>query len=118
MAPADAQGNVTLDCTPTAKIDAGSCGVSYQPTLVSPVLLTLGGTTPDSSGNLNILVGQSCTASLTGIPSGGGWSVTYQWSVSGPSVARRFKIGNRRRHKLEPRPLIRRLPTLLAVLAL
>lgn len=35
-----------------------------------PVTINLTGTKKDSSGNQNILVGQRCTASLSGIPSG------------------------------------------------
>ena len=35
---------------------------------VSPVTMSLAGATDDGSGGLEILVGQQCTASLTGIP--------------------------------------------------
>jgi hypothetical protein len=49
-----------------------------------PVILSLGGTTKDSSGNDNILVGQNCTPNLSipGLPSTitMGWPT---WSVSG-----------------------------------
>ena len=38
---------------------------------------------PNSSGNPQILIGQGCTASLSGIPSGNGWTVVYNWAASG-----------------------------------
>ena len=47
-----------------------------------PISISLGGATKDSNGNYNILVGQGCTASLSGIPSDCTVS-NYQWSVSG-----------------------------------
>ena len=53
---------------------------------VSPVTITLSGTTKDSSGNFNILVGQGCTASLSGIPSNCTVS-NYKWSVSDSNAA-------------------------------
>ncbi len=56
--------------------------ITYSAT-ASPVTINLGGAIKDSSGNYNILVGQGCTASLSGIPSGTGWRTTYSWSVSG-----------------------------------
>ena len=50
---------------------------------VSNVTINLVGTTPDASGNANILVGQGCKASLS-VPSGLNVnSQSYQWSVSG-----------------------------------
>lgn len=58
----------------------GSAGVSYK-AAASPVILGLSGTTKDASSGDNILIGQHCTASLTGIPSASG--ITYHWSVSG-----------------------------------
>lgn len=45
--------------------------------------MKLDGTTPDSSGNLNILVGQGCTASLVGIPSNLLPYTTYSWTIPG-----------------------------------
>ncbi len=49
-----------------------------------PITINLTGTTPDSSGNLNILVGQGCGASISGLPGGTGWGTpVYAWSVSG-----------------------------------
>ena len=64
--------------------------VSYA-VAVSPVTLNLTGPLRDKSGqpvldgsgNQQILVGQGCTASLSGIPTGTGWKTTYAWSVSG-----------------------------------
>ena len=50
---------------------------------VSPITLTLTGTTPDSSGNPNILVGQQCTGTVNGIPAALQPYATYKWSVSG-----------------------------------
>lgn len=57
----------------------GECTASFS---VFPVNINLAGAAPDSSGNLNILVGQHCSASLVGIPSSCTVS-SYQWSVSG-----------------------------------
>ena len=77
----------TLTCSPSSTATTtqdgayASASVSYKAT-ISPVTINLAGTTPDSSGNLNILVGQHCTASLVGIPSGCTVS-NYQWSVTG-----------------------------------
>ncbi len=50
-----------------------------------PTSLSLGGTTKDADNNDNILVGQHCTASMTGLPDDSSWptKTTYQWSVSG-----------------------------------
>ena len=48
-----------------------------------PVTISLTGTTPDASGNLNILVGQHCSASLAGIPPSLLPNTTYSWTVSG-----------------------------------
>ena len=79
---------VTLTCTPEAKA-AGNNGtgvtVGYTAS-ISPVFVIPTGAIQDSSGNYNILVGQGCTSSLTGIPSftaASGGTVTYSWSVSG-----------------------------------
>ena len=50
------------------------------------VSVGLGGTTPDASGKLNILVGQGCTSSLSGLPAFAtavGNKTTYLWSISG-----------------------------------
>ena len=80
---------VTLTCTPEAKA-AGNNGtgvtVGYTAS-ISPVFVIPGGAIQDSSGNYNILVGQGCTSSLTGIPSAllnnSANPPTYKWSVSG-----------------------------------
>lgn len=76
-----------------ASMAPSSSSVSYSAT-ITPVVITLGGTLTDSngspvldsSGNQQILVGQGCTARLSGIPTGTGWSATYQWSVSGTTL--------------------------------
>ncbi len=94
-------GTVTVTCSPSASNPPSSwlpypnypgyhywdwtqglCVVSFT---VYPVTMDLAGTTPDSSGNLNILVGQGCTASLSGIPADLLPYTTYAWSVSDPS---------------------------------
>ena len=83
----------SVSCTPSASftgtVAAGALGsvkgeasVGSMITNVYPITLNLSGTTPDSSGNLNILVGQDCTASLNGIPSGCTVS-NWKWSVTG-----------------------------------
>ena len=56
--------------------------LNYSTLIYSPSI-TLTGTTPDANGNPNILVGQGCTAKLSGIPGGTGWTTAYNWSVSG-----------------------------------
>ncbi len=79
-------GSVTMTCSPSSSLngDAGSgmaqgtCSVEYD-TSVTPVLLSLGGTTLDSSGNQNILIGQGCKPSMTA----GGYTLSgFQWSAS------------------------------------
>jgi len=60
---------------------AGYAYVTYTAS-VSPVFVNPSGAIKDSSGNYNILVGQGCTASLSGIPAGCTVS-NYQWSASG-----------------------------------
>jgi len=62
----------------------GNVDVSYSAS-ASPVTISLPGTTADSDHSLNILVGQHCTASITGLPDDSSWTTktTYQWSVSG-----------------------------------
>ena len=80
---------VSLTCTPSAS-GIGSNGtsayVSYA-AAIYPVFVNPGGAIKDSSGNYNILVGQSCSASLSGIPAAllnnTANPPTYQWSVSG-----------------------------------
>lgn len=60
------------------------CGLTYTYAAIAyPVTINLQGTTKDSSGNLNILVGQRCTASLVGIPQELLGGITYSWSISG-----------------------------------
>jgi len=75
---------LTATATPPVPPYPGGTGViraSYQANIF-PVTLNLVGATKDSSGNYNILVGQGCTASLSGIPAGCTVS-NYQWSVTG-----------------------------------
>jgi len=52
---------------------------------VYPMSITLSGTTPDASGNLNILVGQGCIPSLSTIPHlfTASNPPAYLWNVSG-----------------------------------
>ena len=75
--------SIPLTCSPSAQATALNevLSLSYTAT-VSPVTISLGGTTPDTSGNQDILVGQQCTASLVGIPASCTVS-NYQWNVSG-----------------------------------
>ncbi len=66
---------------------AGGAGVTYDVEAL-PVTMRLDGTTPDSSGNLNILVGQQCTATLVvGTDQWGdkfsGSLSNFRWAVSG-----------------------------------
>ena len=62
---------------------AASAGV-FDTVSYSPVSLQLVGPTPDNSGNLDILIGQHCGASVVGLPTfPSGYAVSYQWSVSG-----------------------------------
>ena len=84
-------GSFTATCTPTASASSTappggysgvSVGVGYTAS-ASPVTLTPAGTTLDSSHNYDILVGQYCSASLSGLPIPSGATVSYQWSVSG-----------------------------------
>jgi len=92
-------GSVSLTCTSSSAFtgNSGTVGRNGAPPCangivslgysanVYPVTINLNGATKDSSGNYNILVGQGCTASISGIPSGTGWTTTYSWSVSGPT---------------------------------
>ena len=68
--------------TATGTSGYGGVTVSYTATL-TPVTISLTGTTLDASGNANILVGQGCSANITGLPGGTGWKTVYNWSVSG-----------------------------------
>ena len=65
---------------------SASAHVSYALMVVAlenVTISTLGGTTPDSSGNQHILVGQQCTGTVNGIPAALQPYATYKWSVSG-----------------------------------
>lgn len=87
--PAPASGTITLPTVTTSGSTTLPDGeevmnfvnLSYIVTPY-PVTINLAGTTPDSNGYLNILIGQHCSASLVGIPSGCTVS-NYQWSVTG-----------------------------------
>jgi hypothetical protein len=72
----------TISCTPSAIYEGifGGCGVDYSAVPI-PITISLGGAVQDSSGNWDILVGQQCTASVNGLPSG--YIVTENWTVSG-----------------------------------
>ena len=51
---------------------------------INYVTIALTGTTPDSAGNQDILVGQQCSASISGLPTfPAGTTITHQWTVSG-----------------------------------
>ena len=90
-------GTVSVSCTPTSVYNikcgpgvgyyaAGAANAAYKATAL-PITINLTGTTPDSSGNQNILVGQGCTASVSGIPPDLLNNTThppvYNWSISG-----------------------------------
>ena len=82
-----------VNCTPyasmsgSAPINATNGGDGYVGYTATPISATLilQGPVKDSQGNLHILIGQHCGASMAGLPSGSGWTTTYQWSVSGPT---------------------------------
>lgn len=90
--PAPASGTTTI--TLPSETTSGSTTLAYDweetdnfvnlsySVTPYPVTIPLAGTTPDSNGHLNILIGQHCSASLVGIPSGCTVS-NYQWSVTG-----------------------------------
>jgi hypothetical protein len=61
---------------------------------MTPVGISLGGTTKDSSGNQNILIGQQCSASVYGLGSlPAGWNVTnYNWIVGGGNKVSGFYL--------------------------
>ena len=92
----DSPDTLTLSCDAEADAEAasgsvpnasstGSANVNYSAS-VSPVVINPEGTTPDSSGNPNILVGQGYTAGLSGIPSALSNNTasppTYSWTAS------------------------------------
>ncbi len=90
--PSHPAASFSVTCSPTASFTAssgsmshssvsGGVGVIYMAAAV-PVTINLSGATLDANGNDNILVGQLCTSSLSGIPSG--FTVSnYVWSVTG-----------------------------------
>lgn len=72
----------------TYTADSGSAFATLSDQItVSPITFSLSGTTPDSNGNQNILIGQGCTASVSGIPdallNNAAHPPVYNWSVSG-----------------------------------
>ena len=61
-----------------------SAGVQFT---VTPVYITLSGPTPDGSGKQDILIGQQCQASITGLPTfPTGYTVACLWSISGTTL--------------------------------
>ena len=55
--------------------------------LTGPAVDVHGNLILDGSGNPHILIGQQCSATLSGIPTGTGWSSSpYKWSVTGKTV--------------------------------
>ncbi len=72
---------VKLACSPRAQCSGlyAQCEVRYTPAIF-PVTVSLGGTTKDSSGNQNILIGQRCQGSLSAGPAS---LSNYQWVVPG-----------------------------------
>lgn len=90
-------GTVSVSCTPNAVYNikcpagvgnyaAGEAFAAYKATAY-PITINFTGTTPDSSGGENILVGQGCTASVSGIPAdlmnNTSHPPVYNWSVGG-----------------------------------
>lgn len=77
---------LVLTCSPDASASSSDGYPAHTNVFyvagVYPVTIQLGGTTLDSNGVDNILIGQLCSATLSGIPSG--CTVTYDWSVTGP----------------------------------
>ncbi len=78
---------VSLTCSPSAQATGASGVMVLYNAAVFPITINLTGTTPDSSGNQNILVGQRCNASVSGIPvdllNNTVHPPVYNWSVSG-----------------------------------
>ncbi len=75
----------------------GGAFLSYK-TAVFPVTISLGGTTPDSNGNPNILIGQGCTASLVITPPPFGQQFpgtlsNYHWDPGG-NVFDQFQVAS------------------------
>lgn len=69
---------------PPASGGSVAARASYQVS-VSPVTINLVGTTPDANGNMHILIGQKCSATLSSMPSGC-TATNIQWSVDGWTV--------------------------------
>jgi hypothetical protein len=78
----------TYSCAPTATVTvpngvSGAVSVEYR-VVVTAVGINPGGAVQDSSGNWNILIGQKCSPTLSGVPSApAGTTATYAWTVSG-----------------------------------
>ena len=77
--------NVSLTANSGTSGGANVYGTVSCTATISPVTINLTGPIQDSTGYYNILVGQGCTASLSGIPSGCTVS-NYSWSVSGTTL--------------------------------
>ncbi len=76
-----------VSCSPSATVSGYSSFTCSRSTLAfsftaSAVTMNLAGTTPDTSGVDNILIGQVCKPSLN-IPAGLLGSTTYAWKASG-----------------------------------
>ena len=89
---ADGSGILSVTCSPSASVSgptnlAGSAtgyASVYYSVSVTPVLLTLSGTTKDASGKDNILIGQGCSGSLSAGPA---TLSNFQWTVPGDTFA-------------------------------
>ncbi len=80
LKPVPLNGVVDYTINPSAFCGSGGCGVSVTAS-ITPLVINLGGITNFSNAQ-NILVGQTCSGSVSGIPSSAttsGWS----WGVPG-----------------------------------
>ncbi len=86
---------VTLTCTPRAQCSTPSAYASllYTPA-ITPITVRLDGTTKDTAGSDNILVGQGCTAyiQVRSLPSGTITFSNFNWGVSG-QIVKNFVTG-------------------------
>ena len=94
----------SVTCTPTAT-DTGTGSPNYNYCVVgvsvgyvaaaTPAILSINlkGTTPDGNGNLDILVGQVCTASVVCTPAADLSGATYQWSDPGGTTLQSWTPG-------------------------
>ncbi len=94
----------SVTCTPTATFTgaSGTATHSYISGITSidynasayPVTISLGGTTPDSSGNPNILIGQGCTAYLQAgsLPGATITFSNFNWAPQDPVVFAQYQM--------------------------